>query len=175
MSAVESYREPRRSETEIAADAVWALFIIGLIARTPDNIKLAAKASGLSLQALRDADFRHQNGRAHAPAPAPASSTVPPPLATVTAIDKPRKPRAPYTPRPLIKKDCPFCDTTGIVVGKPWVNHQARFHPGEWEKVIEAEMTAKYGPECPDCGEPIMITVTVEHHCCSDSAGDADG
>jgi hypothetical protein len=72
--------------------------------------------------------------------------------------------RAVHRPR-FIKNPCPFCAVT-VSHGKHWTNHMAKYHPGEWEAKIEAEMTEKYGAECPDCGERIKVTVHVERHVC---------
>lgn len=162
MSVVEAHRPVGRTEAEIAADAVWALFVIGLIPRTVENIQMAAHAAGLSLQALRDADHRHQFGYAKAPKPEPDRH-----LASVTKIDAPKQRKVhPGNPGPRPRRECPFCGEMVMTPGKPWSSHMARFHAEEWEAEIEAEMTEKYGPQCPDCGERIKITVTVERHCC---------
>lgn len=53
----------RRDETVVAADAVWALVEAGLVARTPDAVKAAATAAGLSVDALRVASLRTHYAR----------------------------------------------------------------------------------------------------------------
>lgn len=68
MSAQEEVQFSIRPEVEIAADAVWALFERGIIARSKELILAASEASGVPVRALRDAALRYERGYWRKPA-----------------------------------------------------------------------------------------------------------
>lgn len=58
--------------------------------------------------------------------------------------------------------ECQFCDKP-MMVGKRYVDHMASFHPREYAEERAARIMADYADaECPDCGAPITVKVTVE-------------
>lgn len=67
---------------------------------------------------------------------------------------------------------CAYCGKD-VMRGIPRQKHVMKYHPGEWEKRLQAELDEKYGDGsfCPDCGQRIKVTVTVERHdCCAHAA-----
>lgn len=66
-AAVEGSGVSYRSEKEIAADAVWSLFHFGLLPKTSENIARAARAAGLQIADIRDADLREERGYQRTP------------------------------------------------------------------------------------------------------------
>jgi hypothetical protein len=66
-----------RPEVEVAADAVWSLFAVGLLAQRPDVIVQAAAASGVPIRELRLASRRRDAHTHRRPAlhVAPVSNT----------------------------------------------------------------------------------------------------
>lgn len=59
-----------RSEITVAADAVWSLFVAGVLPKQPETVKRAAAAAGLVINDLRDADLRRAQRRYVPPRPA---------------------------------------------------------------------------------------------------------
>lgn len=56
-----------RSERAVAADAVWALFEVGLLPKTPEMVARVARATSLRPGDLREARWRREGGRTTQP------------------------------------------------------------------------------------------------------------
>jgi hypothetical protein len=103
----EELREIPRSEVEVAADAVWALFACEMLPKKPQLIARAAMAAGIPVGALRDADGRRRAHVTHRPV-----------LASVPAPTTPKQPNtgpataarvAAKNPEPGLRR-CSFCE-----------------------------------------------------------------
>ena len=91
--------------------------------------------------------------------------TAPPEVASVRRREARscRKDGNPLDRQPRNKMDaCPFCGE-GVMVGKRWFNHMCANHPDEWAIEMSRDLMERYADaECPDCGAPIHVKVTVE-------------
>lgn len=102
----------RRPETEVAADAVYAIFHVKLLPLTKENIALACRAAGLKPDDLRRAEARRKAGSWSAPRPPIATPGDPPPAAGRVLTPVPDRPSAPAAERPVPERPVPVPRTS---------------------------------------------------------------